>query len=508
MKKNLLTIIIICLISIASYAQKVELKGSNFSYAKGDIDLPVLNELIQQKQLEVAQHFFWNGIISTFKGTDKEQRSFTTYHFAYNLLKVLTEEKNKTVITKKLINSMIEYAIISQFTINFIKEKKIQVNGQVAGTDILTILRARPVTKDGEKRYFLKNLNKEEWLIYNKILDRSLSLFLKANADGKPQGLQEYGLFTLLKDQSSYEVWYDRDQNDSDEQVLTNFDNELKGFYDSFISDYKKITDIYKLVSKLEKNNFEVGSIDESEYQQLKVIFKDIIAILKNYSNNNTIATVCDFLLDYTIVEKSTNDNILYIEAEGLISAVYDHFVKRYTNRIYKYKAFPIIPRPFINIGASHSIALNNKGNHLLETNGGTKDLKSIYFASEKIGVKFTFFDNKYTRSFEPGEEFKYFGTNRYWKEPQKEKTISRMEFYLYGSGLLYNLVDVKTEKSFNYTLVGGALGFYFFNGLMLNVGASVPVNTGQPLHSSWMANLSFDIPIVDYINALSKKNK
>ena len=66
--------------------------------------------------------------------------------------------------------------------------------------------------------------------------------------------------------------------------------------------------------------------------------------------------------------------------------------------------------------------------------------------------------------------------------------------------------VDIKSQENFNYTLVGGAFGITFFNGLMLNTGVALPINAKSDLSKKYLYTLSFDIPIIEYINAVRKK--
>ncbi len=77
--KNILLVVVL-LISTFSFGQtdekakespsKLKLVGSNFSYTRGNIDVELLTEIIQQKQEEVAQRAFRELVFANF---DKEQ---------------------------------------------------------------------------------------------------------------------------------------------------------------------------------------------------------------------------------------------------------------------------------------------------------------------------------------------------------------------------------------------------------------------------------------------------
>ena len=96
----------------------------------------------------------------------------------------------------------------------------------------------------------------------------------------------------------------------------------------------------------------------------------------------------------------------------------------------------------------------------------GTNSIGSLYYASEKIGIKWKLWNWKYTHAFEAGESFEYYGKQTYWLRPQEEPLISDVYIFGYGAGLLYNLVDLKSEDNFDYALVGAGIGMTFFNGL------------------------------------------
>ena len=81
----------------------------------------------------------------------------------------------------------------------------------------------------------------------------------------------------------------------------------------------------------------------------------------------------------------------------------------------------------------------------------------------------------------------------------------------IYGSGLLYNIVDLKSETNFKYAITGAALGLEFFNGLEFNLGYAMPIipkdNIGQMLNKGFI-NIGFDIPIFEYLKAAREKRK
>jgi len=74
------------------------------------------------------------------------------------------------------------------------------------------------------------------------------------------------------------------------------------------------------------------------------------------------------------------------------------------------------------------------------------------------------------------------------------------------GSGLLYNIVNLKSDNNFNYALIGTGVGLTFYNGLSVNAGLGCPYTDNRfDLTKNMFFNLGIDIPIIDYITSLNK---
>lgn len=518
---------------LKAQSPKLSLVGSNFSFARGNIEVEVLTEIIQRKQDEVMERVFRNMIINTFTKKEGARKSFTTYSYIYNLLYTITQEKNKTVMTRQIINNVLEYCLVYGFTREFVSTLKgvssltftAEINEgdskqvKVTGENLFNTLET--LTSADNEKGFLKSTDNEEWVAFNVLLDMAYDVFLT----DETHALHKKGLFKLTDDQPNLRSWYERDnaywEVKDNSQIIT-LRQQMKEAYSRFISGSFTGVHLINVYKELSDTEFKQETITKTQYEAARSLLRMAIKALKNYSDNNLIGHISEFLLDYTLIEYAPEDaqnglgsqgtkadlpkrGILYVDAEGLISHLYDKFASNTKRSPVAKKLFPIIPRPFLVIGATHS-GVFSQNNQLLVKDGQVNNLKNIYFANEKIGIKFTFTDKKYTRSFEPGEEFKYHGKKTYWKFPQDEPIITRYELFLYGSGLLYNIVDIKSHEDFNYTLVGAAFGITFFNGLMLNAGAALPVNAKEDLKNKYLYTFSFDIPIIEYINAVRKK--
>lgn len=137
--------------------------------------------------------------------------------------------------------------------------------------------------------------------------------------------------------------------------------------------------------------------------------------------------------------------------------------------------------------------------------------LRNYSFIGEKIGVKFKLRDYKYLNSFSKGETFSYLGRSYIRTTAPREPVVSNIHILLYGSGLLYNLVNTGTTNDFNSPLVGAGLGVTFFNDLDLNISVGTPVVKNKAFLDKelpYYFNIGFDIQFIEYFNRLSEKRK
>ena len=89
---------------------------------------------------------------------------------------------------------------------------------------------------------------------------------------------------------------------------------------------------------------------------------------------------------------------------------------------------------------------------------------------------------------------------------PPPKPTVSDIHLFAYGSGLLYNIANLKSTDNFNYAIAGAGFGMTFFNGLTANFSVACPFTDNKFYSNNTFLNLGFDIPIVEYIAGLRKK--
>jgi hypothetical protein len=148
---------------------------------------------------------------------------------------------------------------------------------------------------------------------------------------------------------------------------------------------------------------------------------------------------------------------------------------------------------------------MTNDNNIILQENN-TESIYQLAYVSEKIGIKFKVADFDYTHSHKPLEPFQYRGTYRRWKGPVADPFINDIYGMIYASGLIYNIVDLKSESNYDFAMLGAGIGISFFNDLELNVSYSVPLIKGKNSFENGMVNLGFDIPIFEYVKAVRNK--
>lgn len=534
---------IICLLSIltavchAQNSPNLKLVGSNFSFAKGNIDHELLIQIIQDKQEEVKQHLFRNLITKYFNKVGPYEKSFTAYYYTYNLMNAITVDKNKTIVTRNIIKTVLEYAIVTGFAKSIRESLKYNKNYErlhpgsqdflehVASDSLETLTKrhneagtTKPRSKDDLNSLSLKTLNDDSWQSYNVLCDLIYDIIFRDNDKDSPR---KKGLFNSFDEKDDVYSWYKEDnaylrkiKSDKTGQVAALRDYVKKQYNTYKVKGFGP-NELFLVYKELEDNDYTVENISKQQFIAMRKLMMSATAILKNYKSNNIIANMTNFLLEYTLVEFSPTDTvgkqgILYVDIEGLLAVLYEKYVNNVKNSPMRYDGIRrFMPRPFLLIGTTYSGTFSPGANQLIvKEDGSTENLKSLYYASEKIGLKFTLRDWKYSRSFGPGEQYTYMGAPKRWKRPPTQKTISSLDIYLYASGLLYNIIDTKSDKTFDYSLVGLSFGATLFNGLTVSTGLSLPFTAKGNLGDKFMYNLGLDIPIIEYINALGKKKK
>ena len=579
MKSRLLIYALLLLVSISSFSQEtsptLKLTGSSPSLSKGNINTEVLTAIIQQKQEEIKQRVFRNTIIKQFnnpKNTySKKLNNFTTFNYLYNLMDILTSGKNKTVMTKSVIESSSEFAfifglalyhnnqLIQDSKIDYTIKDKVEIPKQKVGEFNLLIDLCLEIVMQDEVKFqelfkFDKSLNNstfQKWYNSDNVFVLEMSKAVKKNdtirvqylKDKKDAVEKDIEIILNISNQTtkiieSLELTDDLNLKEivnklkeklpslSGNEILselktikTNYDSKLNSEQKRTIDkisnlidkNYDNFKNLYNFYTGIKKSNFKDFSLTRDQYYSLKYILLKFIDVAENQYPNDVISTVLDFLLENTLVEyndssgnivseNSENNELgyLYVDIESVISAIDARF-----SGITK-KGFGKYVSPFFSLGTNYA-SFNESNNLVNNSDGTTSNLGNLYFASEKIGVRWKLWNWEYTHGFEAGESIKYYGKRSYWKRPQQQPLISNFHIVAYGSGLLYNLVDLKSEEDFNSAIVGAGIGITFFNGLSTSLSIASPIIDKNISSKNSFLNFGIDIPIIEYIGALSK---
>jgi hypothetical protein len=179
--------------------------------------------------------------------------------------------------------------------------------------------------------------------------------------------------------------------------------------------------------------------------------------------------------------------NKIDLNVEMIITALYDKWAKRTSSCLSFY----------------FTVGINNSKGGLFDdpSLAGTR-AKNFSFVSEKIGVKLKYLNFEKKRN------------NSIHSDKSKNPLINNLNFTLYGSGLLYNIVNTtnSTQERFKYPMIGFATGAELFNALEFNVFYALPQIGNDKFFkeakNNYLIGIAFDFPIAEYLTAVQKKRK
>jgi len=256
---------------------------------------------------------------------------------------------------------------------------------------------------------------------------------------------------------------------------------------DSFSVSDGKVHSFILIASKLYE--FDKASTI-SEY--LKLV-EDIGFIFPDDRIKNALSTVVSFIKDYTVTEKRTNGN-----------EVINFDVESFLVKLSNIKPYRFNPWQFhFTVGVNNGYFLSD-----LKLDDATV-IRNLSFVGEKIGLKYKINDAFFWKNRNPGETYVMHGKSFVKVTPPTEPIISNWHMVVYGSGLLYNLANIKTSKKFNSPIIALGSGLTFFNALDFNVSAGIPLFSNKDLKDSFdhpFLNIGFDIQFSEYYDRLREK--
>ncbi len=237
----------------------------------------------------------------------------------------------------------------------------------------------------------------------------------------------------------------------------------------------------------------------------------------------DAVATLVSFVKDYTVIETDGNNN-------EYVSFNVESFLVKLQS---------IKPNKLRRLGFQFTVGVNHtffgKNVTITTSDNSLTNVRNFSYVGEKIGVKIKILDREFWMTRNPGEVYKRYKCGNWLikNTPPKEPVLSNIFLNIYGSGILYNLVNTSTNEEFKLPLVGTGLGFTFFNGLDITFSMGVPIFDNKPFISKLDSytvnynngesmtyrkqlnsfdyaffNVGFDIQFTEYLDRLNKRRK
>jgi hypothetical protein len=506
---------------------------------KKQVDSEVLAEVIVAKQEELKKRLLSDIVVRNVRTTN-----YATYNTLYYLVSDLVDEKNKTVMTQSIINEIGRY-VIAHIGARYVIE---------------TALDGKLPEGFSELELPEVALANEDWTLFKGLSQKqnyTEALVLEQTSDALKEKLAaqfySYAIDSLFKGLYKSPILSEIGLVDAtlkDRFITSGLKNDFEEIRDELKKNYgeqyklinekinyllnlsvDKVPDIVagaesdRAWSKLLKEALDVLAADnfskfpkpggkELAFNVSKASLAFIIRhfeapmqVYKEVGQGAIVAKLADIITKYVIFDVDEKNEIYpyKIDVEGIILALENDFLSFSVVDIRKHW---VGVKPFFNIGFTYG-AFFDKDNALVTSTTGDTPLYQIALAGERIGLKILFADLKYSRSQKPNEWYRYKGTYWWWNRAPKKPIFNNFYGFVYASGIIYNIVDVKSEKTFNYPIVGGGLGVAFFNDLELNISLAVPIQIEKDsqidLNNSFIS-LGFDIPIFEYLKAVRNK--
>jgi hypothetical protein len=401
-----------------------------------------------------------NNFISELKGI-KENNTITWVLSLIELKrqKILLDEKNDIIkdIEKTIVNLKNSQKILK-------KEKQIMGNTSLFFESNKTNIHDYLLNKQNQ------SFTKEEKFVIQKVYKALQHL------ENPNQSFNNLAFANYLIDSLNVELVSLVPNNKELVTVITSFEfisihikRKLLGEFKPKFNDIKNITTVNpkKFIEFITRLN-ELNKAETYDY-----LFKVLIDAGNVFADDKTVKSfnsVVNTVKEYTLIDKE--QETLSIDVESIISVWYDKYADINNARITMY----------FGIGLNQGIFINS-----------LKDTVGVGFASEKIGIRYKFWDIKSRRAKRQDYD-------------TRKPIVSNVYTFAYGSGLLYNLTNLKTNENFNNPLLGIGFGACFYNYLDFNVSFAAPIANNKKFINNSIINIGFDIKITEYLTALNKK--
>ncbi|WP_375562289.1 hypothetical protein ACE193_06995 [Bernardetia sp. OM2101] len=294
---------------------------------------------------------------------------------------------------------------------------------------------------------------------------------------------------SIVSDDLAYLI---RDSLITNDTLILNFEN-------------KKIDPFLLMVSKLYQFD------KTSTISQYLTLIEDIGYIFPNDNIKDALSTVVTFVKDYTVILEEE-------KGKGVVSFNVESYILKLQN---------IKPYRWRRLEFNFTVGMNNAFFFREELKlNDSSSVRNLSYVGEKIGVKWKIIDKAFWHTRNIGDTYQMSSFRGKWwnpctysvrrytyvkKTPPSEPLVSNWHLLLYSSGVLYNLVNTKTNSEFNLPIVGFGTGLTFYNALDLNISYGIPIlpNSGfKKSFSNGFVSIGFDIQFIEYYQRLREKQK
>lgn len=510
------------------------------------IDIDRLSTIISNKQQELKTRVLQNLVVKTIRPDN-----YTTYNAIYNLVDIITSEKNKTVMTQKIISQITDYTVTTLVAKGYVDKLQPDVDLRnyisLVNNELTQIMHNFQNSQNYIRDSTRGNTGKSNF--YNIMASKYKAtesggqiIQSKKSANNSPQfhGM-DFGLLTsfivdtlhqllqtnqTLTGKGLFKPDLERKYFSTGLDLNYSLIRNNSYFKDTILPDLIKyvagITSIQNsteaVIKFINDPNTSITTLNatfvEKTLQPLLSLFETTISQYRNnplLAQNSFISTIGDIITKYFVTDLSANEKAdqpytFKIDVDAIILAFEQKFSNEYIVSIQKhYFGF----KPFFNIGLNYAHFINS--NNTFITGTTQYQLSQLEFAGEKLGFKLIFADYEYTHSHSPMENYLYRGRQYKWLQPASKPLINNVYAFFYGSGLIYNIVNVKSNSNFNNVIIGAGGGLEFFNGLEINLSYAIPYiakSSFSDLNAKGFINFGFDIPIFEYLSQAIDKSK
>jgi hypothetical protein len=248
--------------------------GSSPSLTKGTIDTEILTAIIQAKQEEVKDRVFKNTIIKQFREShiDNSIKNFTTYHYFYELMNIITSGKNKTVITRGIEESTAEFVYVYGLALYIQSTLNSKIEHNFIDRNIINS------NKINEGKFQSDTTVKRNLQYFNILIDACYDVILEATPQNQFQ-------FKKDKLDKNFYFWYQTDNvflKSNDEVIKELFSMDKNALKNIIKEQLNNMSIFISSIEKYDINTYESNVVKEILTSIIKTSTDDTLDISTN----------------------------------------------------------------------------------------------------------------------------------------------------------------------------------------------------------------------------------